>query len=340
MEDVPEQIQAVYREEMEMVRGFFGDRLGYEATDFTVLVGSPDALEAVYMEVTGGLPPKFWTGGGHVFTGRDRITFVVVEHHLPLRWDTIAHEYVHVLQHHLGGWGGSRHEGISLGGREDDYRVASSAPAWQKEGFAVYGNYLYAATRPERPSFIPYTLAPYSYVQCNPLGWDDPVMEMKQASAYELVFLASIFMMEDLPAMAGISIDEGAWLDYWKLLADVDAYWFTRQVSETHFESTFVLDWQPAFQKAFGISVDDFHAAFGEWVRSDVIAERADRRVSYDGCHSYATPETGTLTVVVSTDEYQESKEDLVAAQQAVRLHILAVTALRPLLYTPLTLTI
>ena len=288
-EDVPEGIGAIYREEMERVRGFFSDRFGYEATDFVVLVGSPDALEeSVYQDVTGEPPPRFWTFGGHVLTGRDGVTFAVFEYYPgPIEWNTIAHEYIHVLQYQLAGWGGSRVEGVDLGSY-DEVRVSSFAPRWQVEGFAVYGDYLYLATRPERPPFIPYTLAPYRYLQCNPQGWDDPELELRRQERacefYDLAFLASIFLMEELPVLEGLSVDEGAWLNYWKLLAEAEAYWMSERVADNEFVTRFVVDWQPAFQKAFGISVDDFYVAFGEWARSDVIDERADTRVDYGGC--------------------------------------------------------
>ena len=274
---------------MENVRGFFSDRFGYEATDFTVLVGGPQALEAVYLDVIGEQPPKFWTYGGHVLDGREGVTFAVFEHYPDsISWSTIAHEYIHIMQHHLAGWGGSRVEGLDLGGLEE-VRVARFAPDWHAEGFAVYGDYLYQSTRPEREPFIPHTLAPYRYLECNPQGWDDPELELRRQEQacefYDLAFLASIFLMEEMPAGQGLPVEEGAWLNYWKLLSEVETYWYTKKVSDNEYDSSFVVEWQPAFQEAFGISADDFYEAFGEWARSDVIAERADRSVTYVPCN-------------------------------------------------------
>lgn len=274
---------------MEIVRGFYSDRFGYEASDFTILVGSPEALEPIYMEETGQPPPRFWTRGGHVLTGPEGVTIAVFEYY-PERidWSTIAHEYMHVLQHHLSGWGGTREKGTALGGLHE-VRVSRYAPRWHAEGFAVYGDYLYQSTRPERESFIPFTLAPYRELECNPQDWDDPELELRRheqgCEFYELAFLGSIFLMEELPALKGISIEEGAWLNYWKLLSEEESYWFTEKIAENEYQSSFVVDWQPAFEKAFGISVDDFFAAFGEWARSDVISERADRRVTPVPCN-------------------------------------------------------
>ena len=274
---------------MEYVRGFFSDRFGYEASDFTVLVGSPEALEAIYLDETGEPPPIFWTRGGHVLTGRGGATIAVFEYYPgPIDWNTIAHEYVHVLQYHLAGWGGSRVEGMDLGGLKE-VRVSRFAPSWQVEGFAVYGDYLYQATRPERDPFIPNTLAPYRYLECNPYGWDDPALELRRQERacefYDLAFLASIFLMEEMPALEGLSVNGGAWLNYWKLLSEEETYWFTEEVSKNEYESSFVVEWQPAFQNAFGISIDDFYEAFGEWARSGVIAERANRTITYVPCN-------------------------------------------------------
>ena len=188
----------------------------------------------------------------------------------------------------MAGRGGSRVEGLDLGGLEE-VRVSRYAPTWHLEGFAVYGDYLYQATRPGRKPFIPFTLAPYRELECNPQGWDDPELELRRQERgcdfYELAFLASIFLMVEMPALEGLSVDEGAWLNYWKLLSEEESYWFTEEVSRNEYRSSFVVEWQPAFQEAFGISIENFYTAFGEWARSDVIAERADHRVTPIPCN-------------------------------------------------------
>ena len=266
------------------MRGFFSDRFGHEATDFTVLVGSPGALEvSIYEEVTGRPPPRRWTYGGHVLTSRDGTTIAIFGYYPGrLDWNTISHEYIHVMQRHLAGWGGFRSEGVDLGPQRR-VRVSRYTPRWQLEGLAVYGDYLYQVTWPNRDQpFIPFTLAPYRYVYCNPDGWADPGLELRDGvGEYELYFLASIFLLEYLPESAGRYLDGSAWLTYWQLLDEVENYWLSERIGPSEYRMTFIVDWEPAFEQAFGISADDFYAAFGEWAKSDVIAERMYTGISY-----------------------------------------------------------
>ena len=271
-DDVREQDRLVYQEEMERVRGFYSDRFGYEVSDFTVLVGREGPLRDIYEQVTCVKPRSTFSASGWVFTGCDGRTFFVVKHRKPITsYNILAHEYIHVLQYHLAGWGGDDENGM--------VRVTRFAPSWHVEGFAVYGNYLYAETRPEWAPFIPTHFFPYRYLECHRDVWPDPGAELQRqeesCNFYDLAFLGMIFMMEELPALAGISIDASAWLDYWKLLADVESKWVTTQVAERTYYTTFEVDWQPAFEEAFGISAADFYAAFGDWASTDVIEERA-----------------------------------------------------------------
>ena len=280
-DDVPSSARDVYRDEMERARGFFVDRFGIETSDFTVVVGTVEELAIVVPEIVGRAVNVRFTGG-KVLTGRDGITFVVLRYtpgtRLYLR--AVAHEYVHVLQRELAGW--------SSDANPDDpvVRVSGFAPDWQVEGFAVYGNYLYNQTRPDRDPFIPYHFAPYRYVQCNPEGWDDPELELrrqeKACTFYDLAFLASIFIVEEMPALIGSTADGSEWLAYWRLLSEAEMRWTREELGPNEWRLRASLDWHPAFQQAFGISADDFYAAFGEWARSDVIAERADTRINYD----------------------------------------------------------
>ena len=244
-DDVPEIYHSLYRDEMERIRRFFSETWEVEAEDFTVLIGGPEGLEEVFFDVTGERPPREFTPGGLAFTGRDGIEFIVVHHYHDSWADTLAHEYVHVLQYQLGG----------------TKRVLAS-PEWQVEGFAVYGNFLYAeATEGRRHPFIPLTLSPYAYVHCGRLGEDPEIALRREGHSlgnYDLGFLASVFLVEEL------GVGAAAWFEYYRLFASVEIRW----------EGT---DWEPVFEQVFGMTPDAFYTAFGKWARSAVMGERARR---------------------------------------------------------------
>ena len=281
-DDVREGDRATYQEEMERVRGFFSYCFGYETSAFTVLVGREEPLRAIYEEVTGVEPRDQFFASGWVFKGREDKTFLVVKHRKPITtYNVLAHEYIHVLQYELSGWAdGSETRGIDLGDG-DDFHVLWAAPDWHKEGFAVYGNYLYAATRPEWPSLVPNQFFPYRWLECNPDVWEDAGAELRSQENgcffYDLAFLGSIFLMEELPAITGVPVEAAAWLDYWKLLAEADAYWYSTldEQDEGVYRTSYVVEWKPAFEETFGISADDFYAAFTKWTLSGVVDERA-----------------------------------------------------------------
>ncbi len=247
---------------MERVRDFFSDRFGIEATGFTVRVGIGEGCHAsaatgvdlVYPDER----PTF-----HDYTPEEIDQFYL---------QCLDHEYFHMLQYHLsnGGFGGTKRPAY-----------------WLIEGTAEYASLLYQT--PTRPGWVPWLVdsKPYHYVECervrrqetpgiedDNLAHDLEAMEARSEFAarpykYDLSFVATVFLVEELDT------PDRAWLTFWTLLG-----------GKPH--------WQDAFEEAFGITINDFYSAFGEWVDSGVVRDRAVK-VWLQGKYSRSCPPTSNM---------------------------------------------
>ena len=238
--------------------------------------------------MTGHPPPTYWTAGGHVTVSPDGSLTAVLEY-LPhqLRFGpwapvAVAHEYVHVLQHQLSGVAPACCPGAEP---TDRIRLSSYSPAWMAEGFAVYGDYLYSTAVGADP-FIPVQVDPYKEMRCNRATLDMGV-ELQRLERYcpnyELAFGAAILLVGDdqqpqpIPSLNGIAEDRHTGLEYWQLLSEEEQYWYRAESESWQFET----NWEAAFEKAFGLTIDDFYSQFSEWAASDMIADRSAQIEKY-----------------------------------------------------------
>ncbi len=252
---------------MEHSRAYFSDLYGIEATGFTVLVGVDyEAMSPVYREVTGrdlshSYGPHLkrthaWASssaaGGAVV---DLMYGSLSDGSLSSLQHSIAHEYFHVLQGQLASGLAQLQTGEIAWGFPHE-----RGPTWLVEGLASYADFAYTPSRPGRRPFLEDRYTPH-----HDLAWQrakesdvlsDLSMELTriedafafrgcsgQWHSYALSFIAATFLVEEQAE------EEGSYLNYWKLLGE---------------RST----WKQAFEEAFGISADDFYAAFGEWIFS------------------------------------------------------------------------
>ena len=247
---------------MERVRAFFSDRFGIEATNFAVRVGIGRGCQA--SSATGvdlkypDEKPAF-----HDYTPEEIDQFYL---------QCLDHEYFHMLQYEMA----KVRVGIT-------YRPAH----WLIEGTAEYAAYLYQT--PTRSGWLPWLVdsRPYHYVECervrrqetpgvedDNLAYDLEAMEARPEFAgrhynYDLSFVATVFLVEELDT------PDGAWLTFWTLLEGEPI-------------------WQDAFEEAFGIALNDFYSAFGEWVNSGVVRDRAID-VWLQSKYSRSCPPTDTI---------------------------------------------
>ena len=251
--------------EMEFVRDFFSDTLGVKATGFTVLVGMKrEAMASSYRLLTGDdLPREYpgWPSWGsyrssgwttNTSTGGALVVLVFVGGPSPeVTEETIAREYFRVLQ----GQAELGFERLPTG--ETAYRSPSGA-AWLVEGMALYADYDYSPTRPNRRAFLNWRYNPSEdlrrqrVMEPNSLG--DLAVELEGieewrdfASAvrpYALSFLGSHFLVKK-------TAPDVNYLKFWRLLREQP-------------------DWRTAFEEAFDLSLDEFYAAFGEFVVESV----------------------------------------------------------------------
>ena len=228
---------------MERVRAFFSGRFGIEATGFTVRVGIGKGCQA-----------SSTTGVDLVYPDERPIFYDYTPEEIDQFYlQCLDHEYVHMLQYDLaraGVW------------------VTIRPARWLIEGTAEYASHLYQT--PTRPGWVPWLVdsRPYHNVECervrrqetpgnedDNLAHDLEAMEARPEFAarpynYHLSFVATVFLIAELDT------PDRAWLTFWTLLD-----------GELH--------WQDAFEEAFGIALNDFYSAFGEWVDSGVVRDRA-----------------------------------------------------------------
>ena len=251
--NVPEEHKAALREEMERTRGFFADRYGVEATGFTLLVGmNHEAMASAYMGLTGQDLLEYrarrgWVRGWatHTRTGGALLALVYVDGQSPE--EIIAHEYFHVLQ----GQAELGFERLPTG--ETAYGSLSDA-AWLVEGMASYADYAYTPTRPGRRAFLNTRYTPYQDLLWQRVMEPDSLGDLAEelegieewtnyssvGHSYPLSFLGSLFLVEEAAAGANYA-------NFWRLLNEQ-------------------ADWRSTFEEAFGLPLDGFYAAFGEWI--------------------------------------------------------------------------
>ena len=272
--EVSPEDEALLRDEMEVVRAYFRDGHGFEATGFTVILAADyEALVAAHQDIVGYAPSRF-ASRAFVTNSKAGGAVLVLSYHVPLYSSTdslrsaISHEYVHVLQGQLA----SGFELLPNG--EIASNRSSSSLYWMVEGAAAYlANYKYSSTRPGTRPFSD-RFSPYKDLKCEPQYEGRDILEnlaleleriedygeFNRSSAgfhsYSLSFVASVFLIEEL------GIKEGSYLNYWKLLGEIDE------------NST------GTFAEAFGMSTNDFYPAFGEWIHSGVIDKRIFHRGS------------------------------------------------------------
>ena len=155
---------------------------------------------------------------------------------------TIAHEYFHVLQHHLGA-------------------VGVSSPRWITEGTATYAQDLYAQSRgltTEQVSRADWwrgslTVAPLLALPGSSRFY------ATGAGGYFLGALATDWLVRRAPAPSADASSAALRLGALSEQAEQDSY-----VEYFGLLAT-TLKWEDAFETAFGISVGEFHQAFEDY---------------------------------------------------------------------------
>ncbi len=259
--DIPDEHRAVLREEMERTRGFFADRYGVEATGFTVLVATDfDAMEGAYRSLTGddldsvraGLIPDARAWADSTIRGGALIV-IAYSTWWPERAPVgpIAHEYFHVLQ----AQSASGFRPLPNGETASGYPNAAE-PHWLVEGTAVYAEHLYGTTSPAIRPLLAEDDAPRGCLETErllePESIGDLASMLRGAESYrdfhdtkcgyDLGDLAATYLIEE------VAERERAYVEFWRLLYD--------------------RPWKRAFKDAFGLSVEEFYAGFGEWAEA------------------------------------------------------------------------
>ena len=242
--DIPPTDQLALRNELVQSRGYFLERFGLVATDFTILVGENyAALAPVYEETVGSdlstqYPPHAIESSAWVTSsvaGHPVVTLIYgKEHWEPDRLGPlvayIVHEYFHVLQ-----W--------------QQRRNWSDVPHWIVEGHASYADYLYSSNRPDRRPFLGdrYTPMKDLAVAHTEGRLDFSLLRGSESYSgcsfgfheYALSFVAARFLADQT--------GEDSYIEFWRLLG--------RQGT-----------WQQAFEEAFGTDVSSFLDSFKPWL--------------------------------------------------------------------------
>ncbi len=277
--DIPDEHRVVLQEEMERVRGYFSAGYGAEATGFTAMVGTFEAMAPAYQDLTGEdllarQASRGWVRGWIATSKAGGAVLVLVynpyeANPVTIPETTIIHEYFHILQ-------GQHASGIAeLPSGEMAYGGIDKGPEWMVEGLASYADYAYSQTRPGRRAFLEDRYTPYwdlaqqRLTEPDSLGdlaeelraiEDDSVFRGVEHS-YPLSFLGALFLVEEA------SKNEGGYVDFWRFLHDRP-------------------DWRHAFEDAFGLTTEEFYAAFGEWIDTripDLASVRYKLQLRWDG---------------------------------------------------------
>lgn len=254
-EGVAEEVHA----QMARIITFFDERFGVSAPEVNVyLVNESGTLASVFKDVTG-----FGLTTGTCFAGPGPAIFLIDG---LCRFDgslVLDHEYFHLLQIHLSGFG----ENL------DGFRRATG-PIWLLEGMAEYAEALYRAQA--GPGTYEEVRDDNAFAVASWAGTLEATGDQIFAENYVLGFLAVDLLVQ----RAG----EGALLDYYRSIATG-------------------LPWRDAFSEVFGVEVDEFYEEFElhraenrppfHTISGSVVGPRGDglRRialvaVSHDGAHS------------------------------------------------------
>ena len=248
--------QAILREEMEAVRGYFSERFGVEATDFMVLVGTDaETLAPVFRDVVGRdllgayVPPGYAAPTSqlpapYVTTAVDGTPVIVLIYGSNPFYkleEAIAHEYFHVLQHQLL--------------EPMYYHTSEVEPYWLVEGMATYADHLYSQSRSDRRPFLGDRYTPYEDLAdaineketINPRFLENVAIAstfrdgyaVNPTYVYSIAFAGADFLVEK----AG----EDSVVEFWRL--------FPQRPT-----------WEQAFEEAFGMGIEAFYDSFEEWL--------------------------------------------------------------------------
>ena len=232
--DVSEADRQRLQQEMEKVRAFFYGKYDVEASNFVVVAGDDEGIDAQSQRLTGRPAPKGF--GGWVSKTLDGRPFMGVFHKrystgsYTHGWWVIAHEYFHILQ------------GMLIGG--SGYTSPSqSLPQWLVEGHAVYADYLYShdetLVRNRSHDLFRFSLEKPGVA----LGdlrevdsfWDDRASGGDRFYVYSVGFAAAQYL------------GDPAYIEFWKVLGQG-------------------IEWKEALRKVSGVGFDDFDLAFREWL--------------------------------------------------------------------------
>ena len=229
-------------------RGFFAERWGVEAP-VTLYVGDRESVTRVYRRVlgrSGGLPSCGY------YAGRENIIFLADD---CVNGGVHAHEYFHVIQSHLAG------------------QQWKEVPLWIREGSADYALFMYGAT-PHRNMIYPdapssartiqeridefrekYAAVGYGYwpALSETEGGSDVTGPFPTGVYYQLGFLGIAWLAEQ--------VGDQAVVDFFAHLADEE-------------------NWRQAFERAFGMSTDEFHRQFDAYraAAAPLLPHRTDGR--------------------------------------------------------------
>ncbi len=213
-EGVAEEVHA----QMARIITFFDARFGVSVPHVTVyLVNESGTLGSVFQDVTG-----FRLAGGTCFAGWRSTIFLIDSQCRADGSLVLDHEYFHLLQIHLAGFG-------------DDLEEFGHArgPRWLLEGMADYAEALYRGE--VGPRTYQELRDENAFFAASWAGTLEATGDQIFAENYVLGFLA----VELLVQRAG----EGALLDYYRTISTG-------------------MPWREAFSSVFGVGVDEFHEEF------------------------------------------------------------------------------
>ena len=270
------------REEMVAVHSWFKNQYGVEATGFRLLAGVeyeslvPQALEAGIDLSSVHVPPGYsgpesFDPDPFIHTDKhDRLVIVfiygIAENPIAKIKNSIVHEYFHILQYQLA----------------PDY-PESEIPYWIVEGSAEYADHIYSQAMPGRDPFLggrktPFedlwhafdgsTMAPGDLERLGDHECFRSSCQIHPIYTYAIAFAATLFLVEQSAP--------GSYVNYWKLLDDLPP--------------------DEAFEKSFGLSVEDFYGEFEEWLPSKLPSiSQVKVWLDFPGRDTMSSPDLGNI---------------------------------------------
>ena len=232
-DSVPAERQAAIREDMASVVTFFAERYGIEPPEFTVIVD-------LRLDIFAGARAR------EILISKSALDY-------SLLGATLAHEYFHVLQRRLGGY----------------VSAPDPSPRWMTEGAATYAGGLYQQERWSKSAeelrldrlrdsltvtkqLDDLERSRLFYRGAGP-AYSLAALAVQWLSGYAVADAEEEFAPE-APGWASAWADEASYLSYYQRLGSVS-------------------EWEGAFKRIFGLSVDDFYESFEEY-RSTLTASR------------------------------------------------------------------